>query len=276
MNKIDVVICTKNSDKILEACLNSVYDHIPVCHLIVVDGFSGDKTIEIIKSFNKKFGNVKIIQSQLGLGKSREIGIKNVDSEWFVFIDSDVILREKWFKKISENVGKKVGAIESNFIHYVPKDSPKFPGYSENNIEMYTFPREKNDLRGYTIATLIKTDVVRNIKIPTDLSIYEDEFIKKWIEENRFNWVKAEEPIVDHYKEHPKPFRDAYLTGKYAIAYDIYPKWKIFFGFLVFPLKFLFFIYKYNSVEISSNLIKYNLYMIKGVLDEIFMEYRNL
>jgi len=46
--KTDVIICTKNSDGLLEECLTSIYKEIPVCHLIVVDGFSTDRTLEIV------------------------------------------------------------------------------------------------------------------------------------------------------------------------------------------------------------------------------------
>ena len=130
--KIDVVMCTKNSEAILDKCLKSIFEEIPGCRLILLDGFSTDKTMDIINSYMDNF-HIKIIQTKASLGKSREIGINNVDTEWFVFIDSDVILKEGWFKEIKEYISHgKVGAVESNFIHHYPADIPKFPAF--NNV----------------------------------------------------------------------------------------------------------------------------------------------
>ena len=98
--KIDVITRTKNSEAVLEECLASIYKEIPVCHLIVIDGFSKDRTLEIIDKYDKNYGNIKIIQTEAKIGKVAEIGIKNVDTEWFAFIDSDAILQQGWLEKI--------------------------------------------------------------------------------------------------------------------------------------------------------------------------------
>jgi glycosyltransferase involved in cell wall biosynthesis len=51
-SSIDVVILTKNSEHLLEKCLNSLYKNVPVKRLIVVDGFSEDKTLDILERYN--------------------------------------------------------------------------------------------------------------------------------------------------------------------------------------------------------------------------------
>ncbi len=62
--KVDVVILTKNSARLLEECLTSVYKEIPICHLIVVDGFSTDETLEIVGRFERNYGNTKTIKTE--------------------------------------------------------------------------------------------------------------------------------------------------------------------------------------------------------------------
>ncbi|MEL7669193.1 glycosyltransferase family 2 protein [Methanobacterium sp.] len=261
--KIDVVMCTKNSETILDKCLKSIFEEIPVCHLIVLDGFSTDKTLDIIESYKNKF-NIKIIKTEAALGKSREIGIKNVDTEWFVFIDSDVILRQGWFRGIISYISDcEVGAIESNFIHHNPTTIPKFTTFEK------VVDQRRVDTRGYTIATLIKTRSVEGILIPFDLMIYEDEFIKKWVEKKGYKWKKVVGPVVDHYPD-PDPFRDAYLTGIYSIRYNLFPTRNIIVSSLASPFKLFYFLYKYRSVESTFNSLKYNLIMLKGLLDELF------
>lgn len=261
--EIDVIMCTKNSECILTECLNSIFEEIPVCHLIILDGFSTDKTLDIINDYRNKF-NIKIIKTEAALGKSREIGIKNVDTQWFVFIDSDVILRHGWFKEMTRYIsGGEIGAIESNFIHHYPINIPKFPTF--NNV----VNQKRVDTRGYTIATMIKTRTVEDISIPPDLLIYEDEFIKKWVEKKEYRWMKVVNPVVDHYPN-PNHFRDAYLTGIYSIRYNLFPASNIIFSSLMSPLKLFYFLYKYRSIESTVNSLKYSLIMLKGLLDEIF------
>ena len=258
--KIDVVICTKNSEDILAECLNLIFEEIPVCHLIIIDGFSTDKTLNIVDGYRDKF-KIKVIQTRASLGKSREISIENVDSEWFAFIDSDVILRHGWFREITNYISDdRVGAIESNFIHHYPDNIPKFPNLTAEN-------QATNDSRGYTIATLIKKDSVEDIVIPKDLLIYEDEYIRKWVKKNDYKWIKVDSPVVDHYPN-PNPFRDAYLTGIYSVRYKLFPAHNIILSFLISPIKLFYFLYKYKSMEYTLNLLKYNFVMLKGLWDE--------
>ena len=70
MEPIDVAILTMNSDRMLRQCINSVYRNIPVKNLIVIDGFSTDRTAEIVKEFQEKYGNVRFIQEKGTRGNS--------------------------------------------------------------------------------------------------------------------------------------------------------------------------------------------------------------
>jgi len=263
--KIDVVVRTKNSERVLEKCLTSIHKEIPVCHLIIVDSFSEDRTLEIVGRFQRNYENIKIIQTTAGIAKAAEIGIKNVVTKWFASIDSDVILREGWFEKISKYIERedmKIGAVEGNHIHHYPEGTPKFP-------QCKTMVNGKwGDSRGLTIATLIKREAVEDIEIPDDLLIYEDEFIRRWVERKGFAWIKVVDPIVDHFPT-PKPFKDAYLMGIYSIRHNLLPAWRIIVVSLLFPLKFSYFLYKTRSFTASLNSVIYSFYMLRGLIDEI-------
>ena len=84
--KVDVVMLTKDSEHILRKCLNSVYRNIPVNNLVVVDGYSKDDTLNILKEFDEKYGNVRILRDKGTRAKAREIGIKNVETEWLCLL----------------------------------------------------------------------------------------------------------------------------------------------------------------------------------------------
>jgi len=262
---MDVIILTKNSERLLEECLTSIYREIPVCHLIIVDGFSEDRTLEIVSRFEQHYRNTKIIKTEARHGKAREIGIKNVDTEWFAFIDSDAILRQGWFEKMLEPIkrgDKQIGAVESNFIHHYPEGTPKFPEFN------HVVNGKRVDPRGLTIATVIKKEAVEDITIPDDLPIYEDEFIKRRIENKGFAWIKVVDPVVDHFP-HPKPFKDAYLMGIYSIRYNLLPAWRIVVVSLFSPLKFLYFLYKSRSFIASLNSVILSFSMLRGLIEEV-------
>ena len=90
MDAVDVVMLTKNSDRKLKECLESVYSNVPVARLIVVDGYSTDRTLQIIDGFDKKYHNVKVILDKGNRATARQKGIAAVETDWFLFVDSDV------------------------------------------------------------------------------------------------------------------------------------------------------------------------------------------
>ena len=263
--KIDVITRTKNSEKLLDECLASIYKEVPVCHLIVIDGFSEDRTLEIIGKYDKNYGNVKVIQTEARLGKVAEIGIKSVDTEWFASIDSDVILRGGWFEEICKHIERtdiKIGAVEGNHLHHYPEGTPKFP-------EFKTVVNGKRiDSRALTINTLIRTEAVEDIVIPDDIWTFDDESIKRCVEHNGFTWIKVADPTVDHFPIN-KTFKLAYLEGVYSIRHKLFPVWRIVIVSIFFPLKFAYFLCKTKSFIASLNVVLYSFYMLKGVIDEV-------
>ena len=60
MESVDVVLITLNSDRKLQACLESIYQKVNVNKLIAVDGGSTDRTLQIFADFNAKYGNIQV------------------------------------------------------------------------------------------------------------------------------------------------------------------------------------------------------------------------
>ena len=99
MQAIDVVMLTKNSEHLLDKCLASIYQNVPVNNLIVIDGFSTDRTLKIVDAANERHGNVKVLSVNGSRAKAREKGIAQVSTDWFMFADSDVVLSKDWYRK---------------------------------------------------------------------------------------------------------------------------------------------------------------------------------
>lgn len=188
-----MVLLTKNSERILEKCLQSIYKNIPIRELIVVDGYSTDKTLIILKSFNKKYGNIKIFYDNGTRATARQTGIQNVETEWFMFVDSDVILCENWFKKALRYVNESVGAIWGIEVWSTIKKSTMLKTF-------LWITRKIFEIRGGTHDMLVRLDVIKDIKIPNTLHVFEDSYLKEWIIQKGYKVIACYNPYCTHYR----------------------------------------------------------------------------
>lgn len=193
IDKIDVVMLTKNSERLLSKSLASVYENVPVNRLIAIDAFSTDRTKTILSEFSKRYGHVKILIDKGSRGEARQKGIQEVGTDWFMFVDSDVVLCKDWFRKAVRHIGEDVGAIWGVDI----------PGDVESRflikILQWMETRVFN-IRGGTHDILIRYDAVKNIKIPAELHTLEDAYIKDWITSKGYRVIISYEAYCRHYK----------------------------------------------------------------------------
>jgi len=82
---ISVVILTKNEETNIIDCLESI-DWSD--ETIVVDDFSADRTLQVIKNFNSR---IKIFQHELqgDFSAQRNFGLSKAKNEWILFVDAD-------------------------------------------------------------------------------------------------------------------------------------------------------------------------------------------
>jgi glycosyltransferase involved in cell wall biosynthesis len=195
MQAIDVVMLTKNSEHLLDKCLDSIYENVPVNKLIVVDGFSTDHTLKIVDRFNKKYKNVTILSGNGSRARARKKGISQVKTEWFMFADSDIILCKDWYKKAQKNMQSDVGAIWGVNVDVIPNMKDKRLLRLQTLIASECFA-----LRGGTHDTLIRRDLVKDIKIPEQLHTYEDAYIMNYIKEKGYKTVVGDDIYCLHFK----------------------------------------------------------------------------
>ena len=109
LETIDVVMCTYNSNtSYFNLVLRRISQQIPVNRFIVVDRMSSDGTVSKVLEV---FPEAKILLSKENLGRARKIGIDHVDTPFFVFIDSDVLLLKGWYEHSKELMKNGVGAV---------------------------------------------------------------------------------------------------------------------------------------------------------------------
>jgi glycosyltransferase involved in cell wall biosynthesis len=195
MQPIDVVVLTKNSEHILDKCLISIYENVPVKNLIIIDGFSTDQTLKIINKINLKHGNVTVLKVNGSRARAREKGMQQVSTEWFMFVDSDVILSQDWFRKAKKNVESNVGAVWGVNIDVIPNMKAKHILKLQSLIARQCFR-----LRGGMHDTLIRREAVQGIRIPEELHAYEDAYIINWIQSKGYTTVVGENVYCLHFK----------------------------------------------------------------------------
>ena len=195
MQPIDVVILTKNSEHLLDKCLASVYENVPVENLIVVDGFSTDRTLKIIDKVNGAHGNVEVLKVEGSRAKARQKGIQQVSTDWFMFVDSDVILSRDWLRKAEKDLQSDVGAVWGVNIDVIPNVKDKRIIKLQNLVARQCF-----GLRGGMHDTLIRREAVEGIKIPEQLHAYEDAYIIDWIKKKGYRTVIGGDVYCLHFK----------------------------------------------------------------------------
>ena len=214
--KVDVVLLTKDSLRpCLAECVESIYRNIPVNRLIVVDGGSTDGTL----GFLEKQPNAVFIDDSHGTRASaRQKGIDAVQTEWHVHVDSDVVLSDDWFKKAWANVTEDVGAVWGvavpNEKHYYNATYAMAKLYRTSVRDLMV--RQMRSERYMMHDTLIRTGAVKDIKIPSNLHIWEDDYIGKHIVSKGYRFLKVTEPYGLH-NVTPVGRTSGYVTTGYLL-----------------------------------------------------------
>jgi len=195
MEKFDVCIPTLNSGKTLEACLKAIKETIPVNRIIIADGYSTDNTIEIAK----KYG-CEIFQTNKSLGEVREILIRKVKTEWFFFIDADIVVNKKWFYVLVNVRADNIGAIHGFGL---PRGIIGFL----RKILLFIKVKLGVKQRGFTSNTLIRRKAVAGIKLPKKKRL-EDIYLQEEVERRGYKW-KFALVFCEHLKDEDKVLREA-------------------------------------------------------------------
>lgn len=107
--EISVVLCTYNGERFIENQLDSILNQtIPVTQVIIIDDFSSDSTLDILKRYNAEYMEVELVthQKNKGITKSFQEGIKLADKEIIFLCDQDDIWElnkaERFIEKFRE------------------------------------------------------------------------------------------------------------------------------------------------------------------------------
>jgi glycosyltransferase involved in cell wall biosynthesis len=155
---ISVIIVAKNAESTIEECLDSVRRNNPA-EIIVVDGNSSDKTVEIARKYTDRIYS----DEGKGLSYARQLGAEQATLEYIAYVDSDVVLTEgalaTMFAEVQGSECVSVRAREGT--------DGKFASYWE--LAQYQHNQLRNvENRLGTLASLFRKEII--LKYGFDLS----------------------------------------------------------------------------------------------------------
>lgn len=121
--KVSFIIPTLNSERTLEICLESINNqkYPPKNYeILICDGGSTDKTLEISKKFGAKIVKNKLKTAEAG----KAVGVKNAKYEIIALVDSDnVLVSDNWLTQmLSPFKDKDIIASEPLYFNYDKRD----------------------------------------------------------------------------------------------------------------------------------------------------------
>lgn len=136
-----------------------------------------------------------IVETSTPLAKARQRAIAKVETDWFVFIDDDIILPDDWWKTLDRQIhfdsfGQRpfaqiIGAVQGTAIPYGLGDA-----YDRRFAEHFSNLPEIRMLNGnsrmFTHNTLIRRSAVEDWNPPADLEAYEDYHMMRHIQKRGY------------------------------------------------------------------------------------------
>jgi glycosyltransferase involved in cell wall biosynthesis len=166
---IDVLLTTLDAESCLEQSLFSLYAEVPVARLLVCDGGSKDRTLEILS----RFPRVEVFQpNNKTHGKDIEFVISKAETDWVMFHESDHTYAPGWFDEML-------------------KYRDRFDAIDSQRIHVYTFTRPDSGFRGLS-PQLGKLEAIRNFRVEDDcLTRIVDIALRQEIVKNGFRYGVA-------------------------------------------------------------------------------------
>jgi glycosyltransferase involved in cell wall biosynthesis len=171
MEKVDLVMWTKNGAETLPSVLTRISEIIPdrsVNEKIVADDRSSDHTRKIAESF----GWTVVFNEGKGISDGANTALKRVESKWFISFEQDLILARDWWDKIPKALeNPKVAAASGMRFANKPAGIRRLQQYvakkyrGEAKLESWLRGRE---MAAFTLGktldnTIYRTEVVRAV-----------------------------------------------------------------------------------------------------------------
>ncbi len=222
---------TKNSyekvgERFAEVWASSL--QVPYRAVVLVDDSDNDKTRQFVKQFAEAHGK-EFIHTRSPAKPTRavarqtaiEIFLQNFSDDWLFFLDDDFILNPGWWEEASRYVKEPgVGLIWG--IDYTPNWRDRQAWLEARGVSEKEYAVRNFNIRGGLHDTLLRREAIKGIKIPPWLHVYEDAYVKKYVECRGWKWRVVETGGV-HLRAGPEGYtkRDVDIMIKATAMYRL-------------------------------------------------------
>ncbi|MEM3994920.1 MAG: glycosyltransferase [Thermofilum sp.] len=206
---IALAMITKNSLERVKEDFAKVWEsslQIPYNVIILVDDSDNNKTREFVKKFADKYQKELIVESsrlydwhKATRATARQTAIdvffENTSNKWLFFLDDDFILGDGWWREAKPYTElEKVGLIWG--IDYTPFWKDRIQWLNARKVSEREHAIRSFNIRGGLHDTLLRREAIEGIKLPPWLHVYEDAWIKRYVECKGYNAVVIDVPNI--------------------------------------------------------------------------------
>lgn len=173
---VEVFVPTFNSARTLRRCLDSIFLSVPDVEVTVIDKFSTDGTVDLVKEYP-----ARLVQNGMNIAEARSFMFHSARGEWFLMVDSDAYVSPLWYSNLMfwrDKVLKeepKTALLVSHIVEEptvadscLKRNLAEFFDWKERNLHLPT----QNHPRPNTCVSLVRHIAVKDYSF--NVPCYED------------------------------------------------------------------------------------------------------
>ena len=172
MYKVSIIIPIYNVEKYLKECIDSAVNQtLKDVEIILVDDGSTDNSGRICDEYAKKDNRIKVIhQTNGGLGKAYNAGLKNSTAPYIGFLESDDYAETDMFESLYKTAAENdADVVKGDWFYY--STTPQISNIYQDSFK--NFPTN-------TIINSRQYPLITNIKPTIWSAIYKREFLNRY------------------------------------------------------------------------------------------------
>ncbi|BDD11056.1 glycosyl transferase [Fulvitalea axinellae] len=139
--KVAVVILNYNGRALMEKFLPSVTDYSGDAEIVVVDNRSTDDSVDFLR---ERFPDVRLIVNEEngGFAKGYNDGLKHVEAEYYMLLNSDVEVTPGWLDPIVRLLDSdhEVAAVQPKILSHAEPEKLEYAGAAGGYIDSLAYP----------------------------------------------------------------------------------------------------------------------------------------
>jgi cellulose synthase/poly-beta-1,6-N-acetylglucosamine synthase-like glycosyltransferase len=263
--KYSIILPVRNEENNIGKMLKSLHDApgLKKCNLLIVDGKSSDKTVEIAKSYGARV----IVQEKLGISNARNLGWQHAEGQILIFLEADAEVDKNFITNIIKYTQKsKADAWRPNII-------PKAHNWIQKALKVQVELATRRQ-RAETFPTIFRKEVLEKTGgWDESIGIAEDRELPTRIKAAGFKTALIKEAVV-----FAKPvdsfralFKEGRWYGRHVLQYFAKTKDFVMLGGLLLyasfvPLTILSLLSKYFTLILALALFVLFVYALKGLV----------